>query len=101
MLGSASAKLLTPLLPSLGIRKATSIIYNGELHRGAFYERTVGNCTCRYVQHLVSSVRVDYPRIPFVTLIQRLCSRHFRLDGSMQSDRLRRREYRGDVCPGL
>ena len=41
------------------------------------------------------------PRMPLVTLIQRLCGRHVPLDGSIQSDRLRQRGYRIDVHAGL
>lgn len=52
-------------------------------------------------RNLVSSMRADDPRMPLVTLIQHLCGRHVRLDGSIRSDRLRQRGYRIDVHAGL
>ena len=39
-------------------------------------------------RNLVSCMRADHPKVPLVTLVQRLCGLYVRLDESIRGDRL-------------
>ena len=90
--------------------KNITLIYHGETYRTAFYAKncwqTIVSCQSTFVyvymqRNLVSSMRADHPRMPLVTLIPRSCGRPVRLDGSIQSDRLRQQGYHSNIHAGL